>query len=71
MEKDWMEQLQSQLKKGGIAHVRVDGQTWTLDSTGPSPSLTNQFGNTESFATSEQMITSLQSRFENPVIVVL
>jgi hypothetical protein len=71
MEKDWTEQLHEQMGNKGVVQVSIDGQIWTIDAAGPAYSLTNQFGNTQSFTSPDQLITALQSRFENPTIAVL
>ena len=71
MEMDWMEQLQEQIEAGGPTQVSIDGQIWTINAADSAYALTNQFGNTDTYETPEQLVTSLQSRFENPTIVVL
>lgn len=68
---DWIDQLQERLQASDTARLSIDGQIWTVEQLNGSYRFTNSFGRQEHFASEEELISAIQSWYENPVTVVL
>ncbi|TCP52879.1 hypothetical protein EV586_107122 [Tumebacillus sp. BK434] len=68
---DWIEQLQEHLQASATVQLSIDGQIWTVEQQNGSYRFTNRLGRQEHFRSEEELISALQSWYENPVTVVL
>ncbi|ARU62247.1 hypothetical protein CBW65_15450 [Tumebacillus avium] len=68
---DWIEQLQARLQTADTAQMSIDGQIWTIEQQDGGYRFTNSFGRQEHFKSEDELISAIQSWYENPVTVVL
>jgi hypothetical protein len=67
----WQEDFTEKLSHHDQAQISIDGQIWTAKAQGSSYTFSNEFGRKETFASAEQIVTAIESWYENPTIVVL
>ena len=68
---DWTQQLQERLADTDLLQLSIDGQIWTIDARQGAYSFYNEFGNEEVYESLDQLMSGIQSSYENPVIAVL